>query len=209
MIEFFNSNGFQTLVTFIVGLAAYIIYKVQKNDEKVNAARSIVLEIQNAEKGIGKVRDAVKKEHLDVDVKILQSESWSSMKRYFVRDFDTDEWDVISDFFNKASLLDAAIAYNKTAFASDVEQIRSNKQAALARYAAEAIEGAEGKTTEKIRSDYDLKARAFDGLYMDKQGDFAYNPLKPLNDARMYLEGLGNLSTTTIGQKFKKMAKLK
>lgn len=209
MIEFFNSNGFQTLVTFTVGLAAYIIYRIQKNDEKVNAARSIVLEIQNAEKGIGKVRDAVKKDHLDVDVKILQSESWSSMKKFFVRDFDTDEWDAISDFFNKSSLLDAAIAYNKTAFASDVEQIRSNKQSALARYAAEAIEKADGKNAEQIRNEYDIKARAFDGLYMDKQGDFAYSPLKPLNDAKMYLEGLNSLSTTTIGQKFKKIAKLK
>lgn len=210
MIDFLNSNGFQTLVTLLVGIVAWVVYVKQKKDSKVDEARSIVLEIQNAESALSKVRDAVKAGHLDIDVQVLQSESWSMSKRLFVRDFDGDEWDIISDFFNRASLIDEAIRYNKTAFASDIEQIRSNKQATFARFAAEAVEKAKGtENVDEFRKNYDLKAKAFDGLYMDHQGDFLYKPLKPLNDVKMYLDGMSNLSATVVGQKFKKIARLR
>lgn len=209
MISLLNSVGLQTGVAALVGVIAIFLYWRQKKDKKIDAARSIILEIQGAEKSIGKIREAVKKGHLDVDVSVLQSESWSKVKILFVRDFDSDEWDLISDFYNKAALIDEAIRYNKTSFASDVEQIRMNKQATLARYAAEAIDKANGKNTDEIREEYDLKSKTFDMLYMDKQGDYMYSPVKPVNDVKMYLDGLSNMSTTTIGQKLKQLAHLK
>jgi len=216
MYEFIDSNFFQTLVTFLVGLFAYIIYKVQKNDKKTDAARSIILEIQNAERSIGKVRDAIKQDNLDVDVSVLQSESWSTSKILFVRDFDSDEWDVLSDFFNRAKLIDDAISNNKIAFANDLEQIRTNRQAALARYAIELldeIDNSNGKSYseddfEHLTNMYDLISKAFDMLYKGKQNEYAFNSSKAVQDIKMYLEGLSNLSTTTIGVKLKKIARI-
>lgn len=209
MVDFLNSNGLQTITTLLVGTLAWLVYVKQKRDAKVDEARSIVLEIQNAESALSKVRDAVKSGHLDVDVRVLQSESWSVSKRLFVRDFDRDEWDLISDFFNRAALIDDAIRYNKTAFASDVEQIRTNKQATFARFAADVVEKLQGsESVDEIQKNYELKAKAFDGLYMNNQEDFQYKPLKPLNDVKLYLDGMSNLSASVVGLKFKKIAKL-
>jgi cbb3-type cytochrome oxidase subunit 3 len=200
----------QTFVTLIAGAIAWFIYSAQKKDHKRNAANSILLEIQGGEAAITKVRDAVQKDHLDVDISILPSESWSSNKHLFVRDFDNDEWETISDFYNKTSLVDEAIRYNKTAFASDVEQIRTNKQRVLATYAEDAVKEAtfnnENLDVKQLQETYDSKAKAFDILYMDKQGDFLYKPLKPINDVKLYLSDLPKLTTSSVGIKLKKLA---
>jgi len=202
----------QTVVTLIVGALAYIIYRIQKSDFKRDAANSLLLEIQSGENAISKVRDALSKDHLDVDVSIMPSESWSKNKHLFVRNFDKDEWESISDFYNKSSLLDQAIKYNKTAFASDVEQIRTNKQRVLATYAEEAVKEAtyskETVNGEQLQETYNLKAKTFDKLYMDKQGEFSYTPQKPKNDARLYLTDMPKLTTSSVGIKLKKIAKL-
>lgn len=204
----------QTFITLIVGLLAWIIYQTQKKEHKKDAANAILLEIQSGEDAIKKVRDAVHKEHLDIDVSVLPSESWSTYKHMFVRDFDKDEWDMISDFYNKSPLIDAAIKYNKTAFASDVEQIRTNKQRVLATYAEEAVREVtfnkenEEVDTKQIEETYKAKAGAFDRLYMDQQRDFQYKPLKPINDVKLYLTDFPKLTTSTVGTKLKSLAGL-
>lgn len=204
----------QTIVTLVVGLFAWAIYLSQKNEHKRDAANAILLEIQSGEDAIKKVRDAVRKEHLDVDISVLPSESWSAYKHMFVRDFDKDEWEMISDFYNKAPLIDGAIKYNKTAFASDVEQIRTNKQRVLATYAEEAVRAVVFATeneeidTKKIQEDYKAKAGAFDRLYMEQQRDFQYTPLKPINDVKLYLTDFPKLTTSTVGVKLKSIAGL-
>jgi len=202
----------QTAVTLLVGTIAYVIYKIQKSDNKRDAANSLLLEIQSGENAVSKVRDALNRDHLDVDVSVMPSESWSKNKHLFVRDFDKDEWESISDFYNKSSLLDQAISYNKTAFASDVEQIRTNKQRVLATYAEEAVKEATYSTEtvngEQLQETYDLKAKTFDKLYMNKQGEFSYTPQKPKNDAKLYLTDMPKLTTSSVGIKLKKIAKL-
>lgn len=202
----------QTAVTLLVGTIAYLIYKIQKSDNKRDAANSLLLEIQSGENAISKVRDALNQDHLDVDVSVMPSESWSKNKHLFVRDFDKDEWESISDFYNKSSLLDQAISYNKTAFASDVEQIRTNKQRVLATYAEEAVKEATYSTetvnADQLQGTYDLKAKTFDKLYMNKQGEFSYTPQKPKNDAKLYLTDMTKLTTSSVGIKLKKIAKL-
>jgi hypothetical protein len=206
----------QTFVTLIVGLLAWVIYKAQKREYKKDAANAILLEIQSGEDAIKKIRDAIQKEHLDIDVSVLPSESWSTYKHMFVSDFDKDEWDMISDFYNKSPLIDEAIKYNKTAFASDVEQIRTNKQRVLATYAEEAVrevtfnvtkEGEE-VDTRQIEETYKAKAGAFDRLYMDQQRDFQYKPIKPINDVKLYLTDFPKLTTSTVGTKLKSLAGL-
>lgn len=206
----------QTVATIIVGLFAWAIYIAQRREHKKDAANAILLEIQSGEDAIKKVRDAVQKDHLDIDVSVIPFESWSTYKHMFVRDFDKDEWDMISDFYNKSPLIDAAIKYNKTAFASDVEQIRTNKQRVLASYAEEAVRevtfnvNKEGEVvdTQQIEEAYKAKASAFNRLYMNQQQDFQYAPIKPINDVKMYLTDFPKLSTSSVGTKLKSLAGL-
>jgi len=212
-LEFLDSNLLQTLVTLLVGYVAYLVYQKQRKDLKKDAATNILLEIQNAEKAIGKVRDSVRNGRLEIDYTIIQNDAWKQYQHLFTREFDKDEWEAISEFFNKSKLLDEAIRYNHLAFGNDVEQIRANKQRILADFAKDLI----NKSIEKIPlgqdeiakliNEFENKIKAFDQTYMGKQGEFAYSPMKPINDAKIYLEDLRPLSTTTVGSKLKDLAK--
>jgi len=206
--DFLNSNLFQTISIFLTGYIAYLIYKQQKSDYKKSAATSILLEIQNAERVISKVRETLRNGLLEIDNIVMRSNSWDKYKYLFSRDFDPDEWEAISRFYNKSQLLDEAIKYNNISFKNDVEEIRANKQRILADYAKELIEEASGSqnlNAEELKNKFEQKVNVFDQVYMNKQISFAYKPQKPLNDAKIYLEDLNTLTTTTIGQKLKSM----
>lgn len=213
LYDLLNSNFFQTVVTVLVGLIAYAVYERQKSDLKKNAATSILLEVQNAERVISRIKESVRNGRLEIDYKLIQSNNWNKYQHLFSRDFDKDEWDEITDFYNKSILLDEAIRYNSLAFGNDVEQIRSNKQRVLADFAKDLITEASGKSPiqndelQKMLNEFNEKVKAFDQTYMGKQGEFAYYPIKPINDAKIYLEDLKKISTSSVGQKLKKLAK--
>lgn len=207
--DLINSNFLQTLVTLVAGIIAYLVYITQKKDTKKDAANTLLLEIQHAERSVAKVREYVRKGDLNIDVEVLQVNSWANHKHLFSRDFDKNEWDAITDFYNKAQLLDDAIKYNNNGFSGDVEQIRINKQRILAEFTKDTINNLnnlEGETAESILKSYNDKISLFDQLYMEKQGQFAYNPQKPINDAKKYLEDLHPLSTASVGIKLKQLA---
>lgn len=212
MYDFLNSNFFQTVVALIAGLVAYFIYWKQKLDYKKDAATSILLEIQNAERIIARIRESIRDNLLKIDRTIIQSNNWEKYQHLFARDFDRDEWDTISDFYNKSILLDEAVKYNSLGFTNDVEQIRANKQRILADFAKDLITNASNKLqlnrdSSEMISEFNNQVKAFDQIYMSKQGEFAYLPMKPLNDAKIYLEDLRMISTTSVGLKLKRLAK--
>lgn len=203
-------NYLDAIVTFLVGTVAIYIYKKQKIDNKRDAANSILLEIQHAERSIDKIKDFIKKGSLDVDVVILQADSWVANKHLFSRDFDKDEWDSITEFYEKAKLLDQAVSYNHLGFSSDVEQIRTNKQRVLADFTKDLVNelgtAQEGAFPEII-SNYKSKIDIFDQQYMEQQGKFAYNPQKPVDDAKTYISEIKKLTTSSVGQKLKRISK--
>ncbi len=210
--DFINSNSFQTFVTLFVGLIAYIVYIRQKKDHKRDSATSLLLEIQHAERSIERAKDHVRSGNLDVDLEILQVNSWPTHKHLFSRDFDKDEWDAITSFYNKAQLLDNAIRYNGLGFASDIEHIRANKQRILADITKETLDAMgspESTSTESVLQYYNTRTELFDKLYMEKQSQYMYSPNKPINDAKKYLEDLIQLSTTSVGTKLKKITESK
>lgn len=49
----------------------------------------------------------------------------------------------------------------------------------------------------------------FDKLYMSRQEEFAYTPVKHINDAKKHLEDMQKLTITSIGNKLKQIAKSK
>lgn len=210
MISFLYSSLFQTLITLFVGLFAIWIYYRQKRDYKSDAANSILLEIQNAERVISRVRESVRTGRLDTDITVMRSDSWGKYSYLFSRDFDRDEWDSITDFYNKSKLLDEAIRFNNTFFTNDVEQIRANRQKILAEYAKKLIDDAESSAPpnpDEVLNKFNQKLEVFDQLYMEKQNQFMYNPQKPINDAKIYIEDLKSLTTTSVGQKLKKLSR--
>ncbi len=216
--NFFDSSFFVALVTLFVGTAAYILYRVQKRDRKREIANIILLEIQSAERKLKQIKKSLNQDPptLPNDLRLLPSESWTSNNYLFIRDFDRDAWDSLTDFYAKCQLIDETIKFNNASFWGDVEQIRSNKQRLLADYSNEAAKKLKG-TVEKVEEgDADLLktfndlTENFDQIYMSRQGRFGYTPNKTVNDAKAYIEQLNlGISQSSVGLTLKRLADIK
>lgn len=205
--SFLNSSLFLAIVTIFVGCFAIYIYMRQKKDFKKDAANSMLLEIQSAESAITKVRENLRSGKLEIDVTVLQSNGWSQYKHLFSRSFDKDEWDLVDNFYNKAALLEKTIENYRASFGNDVEQIRANKQRILADCALEIVNNSKPKQkAEDALKSFNEKVDFFNKLYMGKQGEFAYRPQKYIDDTGIYLEDLQRITTSSAGEKLKKIA---
>jgi hypothetical protein len=217
LITFLNSNFFVALVTCIVGVAAYVLYRIQKRDGKREIANIILLEIQSAERKLKLIRKSLNEDPatLPNDLRLLPIESWSANNYLFIRDFDRDAWDAIADFYAKCQLIDETIRFNNASFWNDVEQIRSNKQRILADFAHSATlkldaVAAQDEDDSEILTKFNDLSEKFDQLYMSKQGRFAYAPNKAVNDAKAYVDQVDRrISQSAVGIKLKKLAHIK
>ena len=213
IVHFFNSSFFIAIVTLSVGTVAYIIYIVQIRDKKREAANIILLEIQSAERKLVQIKSslAIDPPSLPNDLRLLPTENWSAHRYLFIRDFDRDEWDALTGFYNKCELIDETIKYNNAAFWSDVEQIRANKQRILGDYAKDYAEKLTGTTKTDLATiqKFNEITEKFNTTYMGRQGRFLYTPDKTIIDARLYLNEIDlGLSKTVIGTKLKKLANI-
>ena len=129
MIEFINSNFFTSLITFIAGVVAFVVYFKQRNDRKRDVANALLSEIRSAERAIEKVRDYVRDTNKsDANIKVLDRISWAEYKYMFSGDLDEDQWKEISEFYSNAELLDDIIRQSNAVFEDNAEKIRSNMQ---------------------------------------------------------------------------------
>lgn len=211
VVNFLNSNFFVAFVTLGVGTAAYIVYKLQKRDRKREAANIILLEVQSAERKLSQIQSSLIKDppSLPNDLRLLPTENWSTNRYLFIRDFDRDEWDAITSFYNKCELIDETIKFNNAAFWSDVEQIRTNKQRVLADYAKAQSEKLNGdpKHDEEVMKKFNDITEKVDVMYMSRQGRFGYTPDKTIIDARLYIAEIDlGISKSVIGTKLKRLA---
>jgi len=212
LIGILNSNFFVGLVTFIAGAIAFFLYVKQRSDLKKDSANIILLEIQNAERVLNQVGVEVRAGTLPNKF-LLPTDSWSKYKYFFVRDFDRDEWDNITEFYNNCKLYDEAVSYNNSMFQKNEEQIRVSMLQIPAEYIKEYLDGK--KATDEIEEkqrleDFFKKASEFQKTYLSRAGLLLYSPQKPLNDAKNSFDNINkNISQTTIGLKFKKLAGLK
>jgi len=214
LVAFLNSNFFIAAITFLGGLVAYFLYQRNVSDAKVAAATTLLLEIQNAERGIREVETNVLNGDLPNRL-LMPTESWTANKHLFARDFDRDEWDTLSRFYIDCALFDAAVNLNASYFQKNEEQIRVQMHMATAMYLREYLDGpetdAEQSATEKdprLASAYQ-KALKFQELYLAKVGILLYSPQKPLGDARTVMNRIAKTITqNSIGSKLKRLARM-
>ncbi|HUB93219.1 MAG TPA: hypothetical protein VMB52_01835 [Verrucomicrobiae bacterium] len=96
VIGFSNSSFFVAAVTLVVGFFAIYVYRKQKRDEKMRAARIILLEVRNAEKQLKEARvrinEAAKNDLQIVPERLyaMPTNSWRRLNYLFVKDFSSD-----------------------------------------------------------------------------------------------------------------------
>ncbi|MCA9346709.1 hypothetical protein KC960_04425, partial [Candidatus Saccharibacteria bacterium] len=189
--DFLNSQFFEALITFVVGLAAWYVYKKQRDDTKRDIANSVLSEIQSAERAIERVRDYIRDtEKTDISIRIIGVNSWTEYRHYFSNDLDEDEWAEINSFYNDAILLDEVLRQSNAVFESNAEQIRANMQRILADLTGNMALSTTAENLESSLKNLNDKATLFDQVYQEKMKDFTFTPVKYMNDAKKILEDL-------------------
>jgi len=205
--SFLNSQFFVALVTLIAGLVAWAVYDRQRADKKRDIANSILSEIQSAEKAINRVKNYVRDtEKADINIQVLQLNSWSQQKHLFSSDFDEDQWSAINSFYTNAALLDQTLIQSNAVFESNAEQIRSNMQRVLADLIEVMVVQTKKDTIEQDLRQLKERAELFNDLYEEKKKEFTFTPVKYLDDIRRILDDVTLISTSTAGEKLKKLA---
>lgn len=206
MIEFINSNFFTSLITFIAGVVALVVYFKQRNDRKRDVANALLSEIRSAERAIEKVRDYVRDtDKSDANIKVLDHNSWAEYKYMFSGDLDEDQWKEISEFYSNAELLDDIIRQSNAVFEDNAEKIRSNMQRVLADLIEMSTVNNNGNSADNLEL-LDKRITLFEKAYDIKKNDFTYTPVKYVNDAKRVLDDLHAISTTSAGDRIKKLA---
>jgi hypothetical protein len=212
--NFFYSNAFVGLVALGAATIAYRVYSKQKRDTKRDAANIVLLEIENAEQQSEKVSfDKPFTDINDEDVFLMPVASWDKYKYLFVRDFDRNEWDKITNFYRKCHSYDQSVVFHNASLDHNMKQLRVNVQRELAEYASEYASkyaGANETDKETVKQEYIRKRNNFTDLYTGSEKIdpiiFTYIPTKAFIDAKRALSNLEtSLSLTSVGIKLKKL----
>lgn len=194
IILFFNSNFFIAFVTVLVGSFAIYLYIKQKKDQKRDAANIIISEIRNAENTIAQIKNSG---GISFSTRILPSSSWNEYSFLFVNQLDRDEMDTINNFYNQCTLLDKALEQAD----SIPDQLKSKGdyvQQILVKMASE---------SENV-SKYEENRKKFFEI-MAKENT-TVQPVAFVEVLKGRLSTMNTIITsTTIGDKLKKIAKIK
>ncbi|NTW30856.1 MAG: hypothetical protein HGA33_06245 [Candidatus Moranbacteria bacterium] len=208
--SFLDSNFVSTLMTFIVGLVAWSTYYIRQRDNKRDAANIILLELQNAERQIKRISERIKDDVLKENVYVMQTESWNRYKYLFVRDFDRDEWDSISDYYQRCLLIDSSISHQSSLFQKNEEQLRINIQKDFADRMKEVVEEKDAEKKQSLLSIKREEAEEFLNQMIKNNDRTCYSPKKPINDVKQNLENWNmSILMTSIGVKLKRLARNK
>lgn len=112
-VRFFLRNILQydllsAFVTLFVGLFAIYLYKKQRKDNKINAAKLIIQEIRYAEQQIRNARMLAQNRYYLAN-RLLPTNNWDNNIHFFVRDLLENQIDLISQFYSQAAYLDKVI----------------------------------------------------------------------------------------------------
>lgn len=203
IIPFLNSNFFVALSTFLTGLAAFGVYYWQKRDKKVNAAKTILSEIKNAEDKLKLIRKRVKDKTFEDFPLTLPENSWSKYSNLFAKDFDSDELVKINNFFSDCQSIDEMASKDNNFFwITSEERARVIQQQLPQIIAASYNETSEEIDQTKLNT---LKQKLLDVVSNEP---YSYSPQKAPAAIEKIVDDMQMLINTPIGKKFKKVAKV-
>jgi hypothetical protein len=205
------------LVTFVVGFVAIYTYVKSRNDSKRDAAKSIMLEVQQATR---RLKSAKENPDLTESYQLMPSESWSKYRQLFVNDFTAIEWDELSDFYEKCHEYDRAVISDTESFSKNEEQIRINAHRVTADYTRDALAEITKEYREKgeqidakgIGEFFKAQAGWFDQYYLRNGSEFIprmmYTPQKYKDDRLKFLKLINDsIPTNNIGAKIERLSK--
>lgn len=226
ILSFFDSNFFVALVTGGVAFVAVFVYKKQQHDQKSDAASIIFQEIKNAEAQLAQAKEIfLKDKAVPESIFLMKTSSWEKYGYLFIRNFTSEEWQLVNNFYNKCKQYDEVVEYSNTFFKKNEEQVRVNLHQSLANYTSdlvseireiienhqddqkiqdEMIQDAYKEYNNSISTFYD----EFIGQITSYRSKYFYSPDKPFKDAEVLLHTIRqDLSIGTIGVRLESLMK--
>ena len=180
-----------SLVTFVVGLLAFVVYWLSKRHEKKNAAAIIVMDIRHAEQVILSLleRGTIDRSGLKP---ILHENNWAKYNHLFASDFSYDDLAAPNRFFDSCvEIADARRRMNEVFFAAVNAKAELLQQRIIDIDEIETPEGQEKR--QKLIGRFNKEAYAFD-------------PQDPKNTVQQHLSLMGRPSNSPAFAKLKRTA---
>lgn len=182
-----------SIVTFVVGLAAYVVYWQTKRNEKKNAATIVIMDIRHAEQVVLSI---LEKGMIDKSIKnILYENNWDKYKHLFASHFSYDDFAAFNRFFD--SCVEIADARKRM---GEVFYANINAKASIAQqriFGIDNLSAPEGQTK---------KQQVIAEINGEK---FVFDPEEPKARILQSLQLMGRLSNTVAFEKLKKQAGIK
>lgn len=195
MVEFLESNTLTNIIQFIAAIVALLIYYLKIMHNRRDAAKIILLEIRRLQDLVDELREnGLTKESKPLNI----SNSWEKYKHIFVRKLDSDEFNLISDYYEKCEIIENSRKRIVNAFDASLDE----KARVIQNKLAENI--LENKDSEDIISNM---RQYFLGKYSKE--DYTFPPSHPTRISEKIIFSMHDITTTTAGQKLKKYAKVK
>ena len=216
-----TSEAFTPSATLFAAFAAFIIYKAGRKDSKKDAANIILLEIRSAERNLEEARKTYHEDKAKNNesisfpekIRLMPSESWNKYKYLFIRDFESDQWNIINKFYEHCKNFDEAIEIKESSFGENAREIRKNIQKIAAHYSINIAEELidiqpteQDRRSDVIQQNLKKKDDAKSALIGPMVEN--YGPDRPYFDAEYYYNLLPEtILNTPIGEKLKKLSK--
>ncbi|MDH4319824.1 MAG: hypothetical protein OEV64_15690 [Desulfobulbaceae bacterium] len=179
-----------SIVTFVVGSVALVIYKLTKRSEKKNAATIVVMDIRHAEQVVLSI---LEKGIVDRTLKnILSENNWAKYKHLFASEFSYDDFAAFNRFFDSCvEIADAKKRMNEVFYASlnAKTSIAQQKILDISDISSQEGQAEKKKIIEAINTE-----------------DFVFEPNEPKERILRSLQLMGRLSNTVAFEKLKKLA---
>lgn len=192
LVEFVNSTFFIGLITILVGSIAWLLYLEQKKDKKRDAASIILMEIRYAERTLDEYRRY--QPDYDGGTMLLPTSNWEEYNYLFVKDLDRDELDSINNFYNQCRRIDRAVS--QMSLAPQLEAKAASIHEVIVQIAKETStedEFVKGRETFLRKAEPD---------------NYRFVPETPKKNIEKALQNIGSITTSTAGEKLKRVAGL-
>lgn len=198
-MEFFNSNFFVGLATIITGGVVIFLYWRQKRSFKINAAKTILIEIRAAEELIPRIKELVEKQTVIDLPSILSTNNWRIYSHLFVADFDQDELRLLNSFYTQAESIEEFVKRNNNFFWITTEERARVYQQKLGQIILDSI-------NDVTEDGVPAKRQKLLDLY--NVNSVEYTPSKPFLSIKENIDNMQFITTSSCGLKLKKLAKL-
>lgn len=182
------------IVTFIVGVFAFVVYKIQKIEEKRNAAIIIIMDIRYAEQVVLSILE----KGIDLTLKpILRENNWDKYKHLFASDFSYDNFSSFNRFF------DACVEITEAR--KRLLEVHTANLTAKASVSQERLIAVVGD--ENINKDEKAKLRQ-QIIQAINNENWTFDPNEPKDKIYRNMQQMGSLSGMVAFEKLKKIAKI-